>query len=125
MCEAVGWGDLMNFAAAEHAVPRSLHAVVAVAHGHAIGMGRVVGDGGIFFYVQDVAVVPAWQRRGVGTAMLSQLVRWVEENAPDKAFVGVFAVKGTEGFYERFGFSVHSSDVGMFQVIRRSRPRSG
>ena len=46
-------------------------------------------------------------------------------SAPDKAFLGVFAVKGTEPFYEQFAFDVHEDDVGMFQVLRASRDRWG
>jgi len=71
LCEAVGWGTVMNFDAATEALPRSLFAVVAVADGKAVGMGRIVGDGAIFFYVQDIAVLPQWQGRGVGKAILS------------------------------------------------------
>jgi len=87
----------------------------------AVGMGRVVGDGAIFFYVQDVAVCPDHQGQGIGADVMSALVGWVRENAPDKAFAGLFAIKGTEPFYERFGFGVHDHDVGMFQVIRDQR----
>jgi len=84
-------------------------------------MGRVVGDGAIFFYVQDVAVCPDHQGQGIGADVMSALFGWVRENAPDKAFAGLFAIKGTEPFYERFGFGVHDHDVGMFQVIRDQR----
>ncbi len=117
LCEAVGWGEVMNFEAARDALPRSLHAVVAVADGKTVGMGRIVGDGAIFFYVQDIAVAPPWQGRGVGAAILSALTTWVRETAPEKAFLGVFAVAGTERFYERFGFAQHAHDVGMYQVV--------
>jgi len=109
----------MNFDAAADALPRSLFAVVAIADGDPVGMGRVVGDGAIFLYVQGIAVTPQWQGRGGGKAILSALVEWVRERAPEKSFLGVFAVKGTEVFYELFGFAVHSGDIGMFQVIPR------
>lgn len=117
LCNAVGWGDCINFEAAKLAVPRSLHAVTALSNEQAIGMGRIVGDGAIFFYIQDIAVDPAWQGRGVGKTILLTLVDWVRENAPEKAFLGLFAVKGTESFYEQFGFAIHAGDIGMFQVI--------
>lgn len=32
-------------------------------------MGRVVGDGAFFFYVQDVAVHPQHRRRGLGLGL--------------------------------------------------------
>jgi GNAT superfamily N-acetyltransferase len=119
LCRAVGWGDVMNFTAAEAALPRSLHAVVVEADGETIGMGRVVGDGAIFFYIQDVAVLPAWQGQGIGDEILTALVEWVDGHAPDKAFLGLFAIKETVPFYERFGFAAYDHDVGMYQVIRR------
>jgi len=117
LCRAVGWEDVMNFSAAEQALPRSLYAVVAEVNGVAVGMGQIVGDGAIFFYVQDVAVDPDHQGQGIGAAILSALVGWARETAPDKAFLGVFAVKGTEPFYEREGFAAYAHDIGMFQVL--------
>jgi GNAT superfamily N-acetyltransferase len=118
LCEAVGWGELINFGAAAAALPRSLHAVVAQADDRAVGMGRIVGDGAIFFYVQDVAVRPGYRGRGIGAAILDALVSWVRRNAAERSFLGLFAVTGTEAFYERFGFGAHAHDIGMYQVIR-------
>jgi len=39
-----------------------------------IGMARVVGDGAMFFYIQDVVVTPAHQGRGVGTLLLERVM---------------------------------------------------
>lgn len=117
LCEAVRWGEVMNFEAAA-ALPRSLYAVVARANGMTVGMGRIVGDGAVFFYLQDVAVRPEYQGRGIGGEILDALVTWVRQNAPERSFLGLFAIKGTEAFYERFGFGAHEHDVGMYQVIR-------
>jgi len=118
LCEAVGWGEVMNFEAAADALPRSLYAVVAQVDGRTVGMGRIVGDGAVFFYLQDVAVRPDHQGRGIGAAILDALVTWVRQNAPERSFLGLFAIKGTEAFYERFGFGAYEHDVGMYQVIR-------
>ena len=117
LCCAVGWGDIMNFEAATDAIPRSLYAVVVEEDGEAIGTGRIVGDGHIFFYIQDVVVLPDWQGKGIGNMILTALVEWVEANAPDKSFLGLFAIKDTEPFYERFGFAVHEFAVGMYRVV--------
>jgi hypothetical protein len=38
--------------------------VVLERDGDAVGCGRVVGDGGVYFYVQDVIVVPGLQGLG-------------------------------------------------------------
>ena len=125
LCESVGWGQVMNFEAAAGALPRSLHAVVACQGSEVVGMGRIVGDGAIFFYIQDVAVDPRVQGQGIGRRILEALVGWVQAHAPEKAFLGLFAASGALSFYERFGFASHSGMVGMFQVVhpvRGSRP---
>ena len=117
LCTAVGWEAVMNFDAALEALPNSLYGVVAVCDGQTVGMGRVVGDGAIFYYVQDVAVQPAHQGRGVGSQIVGRLTDLVEREAPQKAFLGVFAAEGTLSFYERFGFRRHQVLTGMFQVV--------
>ena len=119
LCTAVGWADVMNFDAAKTALPNSLYGVVAVCErlkDVVVGMGRVVGDGAIFYYVQDVAVHPQHQGKGVGKAIVNQLVAYVKENAPPQAFLGVFAAHGAEAFYERYGFRDDPGLTGMFQV---------
>ncbi|MEA3408349.1 MAG: GNAT family N-acetyltransferase, partial [Chloroflexota bacterium] len=113
LCTAVGWDDAINFRAARDALPRSLYGVVVEHEGEVVGMGRVVGDGAIFFYVQDAAVLPAHQGRGVGRLIVEGLVAHVRRVAPEKAFLGVFAEVGTEGFYERYGFRDWGDLTGM------------
>jgi GNAT superfamily N-acetyltransferase len=121
ICVDVGWGDIVNFDAARTSLPASRCAFVAELGDDAVGMGRVVGDGAIYFYVQDVAVLHAHQGRGLGGRILGALVDWVGRNAPEQAFVGLFAAVGTEGFYRRFGFEAHTGMTGMFQVTPRPR----
>ena len=111
----------MNFEAAANAIPRSLFAVVACVGEKTVGMGRIVGDGSIFFYIQDVAVHPSHQGRGIGQGILETLVGWVRDHAPEKAFLGLFAAAGALRFYERFDFAAHPDLVGMFQVIQPER----
>lgn len=50
--------------AAERGLPNSLFAVVVPDGETAIGMGRVVGDGGLNFEIVDIAVDPAYQGQG-------------------------------------------------------------
>jgi ribosomal protein S18 acetylase RimI-like enzyme len=117
LCTTVGWAEVMNFEAAKTALPNSQYGVVVLFEGKAIGMGRIVGDGAIFYYVQDVAVHPDHQRKGVGKTIVGQLVNYVKQNAPPQAFLGVFAAEGAEAFYQRYGFENHPVLTGMFQVV--------
>lgn len=121
VCRAVGWEQVINFEAARISLAASIHSVVALDGKRVVGMGRIVGDGAVYFYVQDVAVHPEHQGRGLGARILGELVEWARANAPEQAFVGLFAVAGTERFYRRFGFEAHAGMTGMFQVTPASK----
>lgn len=104
LCRSVGWSDMVNFAVADRALSGSLFQVVAHVDGDLAGMARIVGDGAIFFYVQDVVVDPRFQGRGVGASLMSATVDWLAANAPPKAYAHLFAAEGKEHFYRRYGF---------------------
>ena len=55
-------------AAAVAGLPNTRFAVVLEREGVAIGMGRVIGDGGTAFQLTDIAVLPEHQKRGAGQA---------------------------------------------------------
>lgn len=116
LCTAVGWERAINSEAAPQSLDRSLHHVVATVDGRVIGMGRIVGDGAIYFYLQDIAVHPDYQRRGIGHLILGHLMAYLEAHAPAKAFIGLFAAQGTQSFYRRHGFGQYEQLVGMFCV---------
>lgn len=44
-----------------------------------VGMVRLIGDGGMSFYVKDFAVLPACQGKGVGTMLINALERWIKD----------------------------------------------
>ena len=124
LCEEVGWGPIMNFEAAPASLARSLYGVVALHLGHAVGMARLVGDGAIYHYLQDVVVHPDHQQRGLGRRLVQAAVAHVQARAPDRAFLGVFAAQGAAPFYRKAGFERHDALTGMFQVARTDPPRS-
>ncbi len=113
----MGWERVINLAVARRSLDNSIYSVVALHRATAVGMGRIVGDGAIYFYIQDVAVLPDHQGRGVGVSIMDDLVEWLRAHAPEKAFIGLFAAAGTEPFYRRFGFEAHLGMTGMFQTI--------
>ena len=116
LCRSVGWGDIMNFSAAATALPRSITGVVVLsADNDLIGMGRIVGDGAIYYYIQDIVVAPAYQKRGVGTAILTQLCDYIRREAPPKSFIGLFSVPDAIDFYRKFTFEQRDL-VGLFTV---------
>lgn len=49
ICSAVGWKEYMNFDVVEESLRNSLFGVVVRDDEEIVGMGRVVGDGQIYF----------------------------------------------------------------------------
>ena len=121
LCTVVGWAPVINFDAAPASLARSLLGVVAAQGGRTVGMGRVVGDGAIYHYLQDVVVHPDLQKHGIGDAIVGRLVARIHAQAPERAFLGVLAATGTAPFYERHGFIEHEALLGMFQVVQAER----
>lgn len=117
ICDSVGWSDYMNWDVVQQSLNQSLFGVV-IQHGDAtIGMGRVVGDGMIYFYIQDIAVMTEHQGHGIGNRIMGAITEYLKEHAPEKSFVGLFAAQGKEPFYNKYGFNRHDGMTGMFGVI--------
>jgi GNAT superfamily N-acetyltransferase len=72
----------------------------AYASGALAGAGRALADGLDCAYLADVAVHPAHQGRGLGTAIIRQLVARCEGHKK----IILYANPGTEPFYARLGF---------------------
>ncbi|GLX65796.1 GNAT family N-acetyltransferase [Paenibacillus glycanilyticus] len=117
--EAVGWGDL-NIGMSEQSLAGSLYGVVIEHAGEVVGMGRIVGDGAMYFYLQDVAVLTEHQKHGLGKLIVERLLDYIKKRRHENglAFVGLFASHGNDTFYEQFGFKDHSPGMtGMFKVF--------
>jgi GNAT superfamily N-acetyltransferase len=101
---------------AQQALPGSWAAchVVAEADGATVGMGRLIGDGGWYFHVVDMAVLPAHQRLGIGDWVLTWLLDQIRERAPQDAFVSLLADPPGRRLYARHGFTEDRSlSIGM------------
>jgi len=69
-----------------------------------VGMGRVIGDGGWYFHIVDMAVLPEHQGRGLGSIVLSRLVDTITAEAPPDAYVTLLADPPGRRLYARHGF---------------------
>ena len=88
-----------------------------------VGMARVIGDGGMSFYIKDFAVVPSSQGKGAGKCLLTALEQYVKECKPLEWAVSLELIssKAAGDFSERFGFEKRPCDgdgPGMFKMIR-------
>lgn len=100
--------------AAELGLPGTLFSVVIEAEGTAIGMGRVIGDGGTAYQIVDIAVLPAHQGQGLGKRIVAALVDWLHTNAPKSAYVSLIADGPAKNLYAQYGFEpVMPASIGM------------
>ena len=105
--------------AAAAGLPNTLFAVFIEQNGRAVGMGRVIGDGGLFFQVVDIAVEPPHQGRGLGKAIVSAIVTHLKETAPAGAYVSLIADGEAHRLYAQFGFKPTApAAIGMALSMR-------
>jgi ribosomal protein S18 acetylase RimI-like enzyme len=74
------------------------------ARGTTVGMGRVIGDGGWYFHIVDMAVLPEHQRRGIGDAILTALLERIRSAAPPEPYITLLADGPGQRLYARHGF---------------------
>lgn len=114
--KAIGW-DAVDDEATERGLSNSLFGVIAVCDERMVGCGRVVGDDGIYFYIQDIIVLPEYQGKGIGRAIMDQVMKYLRSRATPNAFIGLMAAKEIAEFYEKYGFAKRAQNrPGMFRV---------
>jgi GNAT superfamily N-acetyltransferase len=101
--------------------------IVAYDGEEAVGMARLLHDGGFQAFIVDVVVMPEYQRMGIGKEMINSIIDYIYSHLDEGEiiYVGLMSAKGKEEFYEQFGFTQRPNDSlgsGMTQkIIRKSR----
>lgn len=84
------------------------------ADGQVVGMGRVIGDGGWYFLIADMATLPSHQGQGIGSVILDALLDEIRRSAPPDAYVTLTADPPGLRLYESRGFvDVAPGNAGM------------
>ena len=110
-------------AAAIAGLPNSLRAVQIqhVPTDTIVGMGRIIGDNGLFYQIVDIGVDPAHQRKGLAKAMMKELMRWLDETGKHDGYVSLIADEGAPRLYRQFGFKETLPEgEGMYFRIKKS-----
>lgn len=124
--ESVGWTGV-EFQV-ETALKKGLYNVVAKDDEHVVGMARLVGDGVLYWYVQDVIVNPAYQGYGIGKLLMAHIMQHIEKTSilDTTVTIGLMAAKGKDAFYEKLGFHVRPSETeGAGMIMLHSVGRRG
>ncbi len=107
---------------AKRGLDNSLYTLLALKDGQPVGMGRIVGDGAIICYVQDLIILPEVQRQGIGGQILEALKDYVTAQAIDGTMImfDLMCATGREEFYKKHGFISRPTDKlgpGMIQYL--------
>lgn len=90
----------------------TLFSVVAKKDGEVIGMGRLLGDAAIYWYINDVFILTEYQRLGIGSEIVKRLIQYAKQNSISGTSISLclMCAKEKEGFYERLGFKCRPND---------------
>ena len=106
--QAVGWTNYTNQPQMlEQSLAHSLAIYVARDGEEIVGLVRLVGDGFSSVFVQDLIVLPSYQRQGIGSSLMKQAL----EDYKD-AYQVQLVTEETEknvGFYRSMGFEILST----------------
>jgi len=76
-------------------------------------MGRIIGDGGWYFHIADIATLPDYQGRGLGRSVMEHLIAHIREVAPPNPYITLLADPPGRRLYEGLGFVPSDPTVGM------------
>ena len=106
--QAVGWTNYTNQPQIlEQALSHSLVIYLAFDGDAVVGLIRLVGDGFSSVFVQDLIVLPSYQRQGIGSSLMKEAL----EDYKD-AYQVQLVTEQTEknvGFYRSMGFETLST----------------
>ena len=118
--QAVGWTNYTNQPQMlEQALSHSLATYLARDGEKIVGLVRLVGDGFSSVFVQDLIVLPSYQRQGIGSDLMKEALGDFKD-----AYQVQLATEQTEktlGFYRLLGFETLSTYdcTGMIWVDRK------
>ena len=118
--QAVSWTNYTNQPQMlEQSLTHSLAIYVARDGEKIVGLVRLVGDGFSSVFVQDLIVLPSYQRQGIGSALMKEALGDYKD-----AYQVQLATEQTEknlGFYRSLGFETLSTYdcTGMIWLDRK------
>ena len=103
--QSVGWLNYVNQPEMlKNAYANSLNIFGAYENEKLLGIIRVVGDGYSIVFIQDIIVLPEYQRQGIGTALLKRVLDTYEH-----VYQKTLLTDNTERtirFYKSLGFQM-------------------
>lgn len=122
---SVGWKKLTR-KQAQAALDGSIYTLGLYVAGQPVGMGRLVGDGAVICYIQDLIVHPNAQGMGVGHMLMERLIAHVNSLTEEgtEMMLDLMCAKGREAFYSEYGFIARPTEAlgpGMIQYLDKRK----
>lgn len=119
---SVGW-EPPCIEQVKKALDNTIATFTAYDNDKAVGMVRLIGDGGMSFYIKDFVVIPAYQFKGVGTLLVNSMEKYIRENIEPEWAVSLelISTKDAVSFYQKKGFEERPCEwdgPGMFKMLR-------
>lgn len=119
---SVGWEPPCE-AQVRTALQNSLATFAAFENGKPVGMARLIGDGGMSFYIKDFAILPSHQGKGIGTKLIAALEKYIRDTVAPGWTVSLELISTKEAvpFYKRMGFEERPCEwdgPGMMKMLR-------
>ena len=103
--DSAGWGSL-DRELVETSL-RNSYATFSVKDGEkVIAMARLIGDGGMAFFLKDLIVSPEYQGKGIGKELIAHIEDFVRSELEEGwwSFLQLISAKGKEDFYLKCGY---------------------
>ncbi|MBP7174909.1 MAG: GNAT family N-acetyltransferase [Thermoclostridium sp.] len=114
--KSVGW---MNYVKLQDmlkkAYENSLCVLAAYKDDKLVGIIRAVGDGVSIVFIQDIIVLPQYQRQGIGTMLLKAIMEKYQSVYQMELFTD--NTEKTVSFYKSVGFKP-ANEIGCLSFIR-------
>ena len=114
--QSVGWTNyLERIDILEEAYSNSLCVLGAYDSENLVGILRAVGDGKTIVFIQDILVLPEYQRQGIGSKLLQAAMERYQDVYQMELLTD--NTEKTKAFYRSAGFTA-SDDLGCLAFIR-------
>jgi len=114
--QAVGWTVYTNDTdKLMRALNNSRDVITAWYEKKLVGLIRTVGDGETILYIQDILVLPQYQRNGIGSVLLKMVL----DRYPDVRQIVLLTddTSKSRAFYRAIGFAL-SSTLNLLSFVR-------
>jgi ribosomal protein S18 acetylase RimI-like enzyme len=100
------WGEGPSLEQTRLAMEHTLFRISVFDGDKIVAMARMIGDMGLDYYIKDVIVRPEYQGRGIGRMLITELLKFINDNGVSgtEIFVELCAMPDKIPFYEKFGF---------------------